>query len=292
MTHAKGDVMECPQCGEEVQINQAFCTACNATINRNAKALCNGCRGAFKAGDLTLHEDLWLCPLCMKRETQKKEGIPSPGHARMTQFAQDFHGHEVYQPPKLSLLAVVSLVSAFLCPIFGIPSTVLGIIALVRIRARPRELAGSGFAIGAIVLGALTFLLCGGIVAALMPLIEVIKEEAMLARVLSRMDMIRNAEESHRVLYGAYGSLDDLRIAEILTADDLQDPDYTFDVKKTPEGVQIIATPKGGDMAKHFLLDEKGVFHAEMGEPAEKDSPLYEPRYTTYQRSSSRTSGG
>jgi hypothetical protein len=287
--------MHCPSCGEEIQGDGEVCGACGKPRDPAAKVLCDGCMGAFPGGELERVDDRRLCPLCRTREEQRRAGVPRAGHARMTRYARDFSGHEVYKAPPVSWLAVASLLSVFLCPV-GFAAMGLGVVALLRIRKDPKAMGGSGFAIAGIALGALSLvvLLCMGL--AFVPMYFGVRDAQQSAQVRAHMTQIRMAEEVHRNKYGEYAEMGDLLDRECLDRAEIRSDPYTYTTEVVAAGVRILATPKNpGAFSRHYLLDERGAFRSEMGKPATPESPIWRQGYRTAPRARTvprRTSGG
>ncbi|MHC4599180.1 MAG: DUF4190 domain-containing protein [Planctomycetota bacterium] len=281
--------MNCPKCGEPASEEGKFCPACGEPYDAEAKVLCPGCMGAFPAKDLEPFENRRLCPLCKGREERRREGVPSAGNPRMMHEARQFRGHEVYRrPANISILAVASLVAAFVCPLVGLPAILLGVVALIRIRGR-EDLTGSGFALAGIGVGVLTAVLMvgGGFLVA--PFALDVWNQVAAEDVRREMERIRDAEKMYHLQNGEYAELDQLIFEGLWDPMRREIPGYEFTVKVNPEGFRVIATPTGMGFQLHFLLDEMGAFHEEKGKPATPKSP---PMRKLQNRTSFRRTSG
>jgi hypothetical protein len=272
--------MNCPSCGVETHEETKFCPSCGKPMDLEAKALCDSCMGAHPGGALEIVDGRRLCPLCRDREDRKREGVPSAGPARMLHSAREYKGHQTYgtKPPGVSLLAIASLVSAFLCPFAGIPAVVLGVIAIYRIRSRPDELVGSGLAAAGIVLGGLTLAFFAVVAVVFAPMAQSIQEDFYGTMVRAEMENIKQCEKQYFVQYGEYADLEQLAAAELWSPGDTSVPGYRFEVAKQTAGFEVRATPVGKSRGYHYFLDEMGGFHREKGKPATLKSPLFRPK--------------
>lgn len=272
--------MNCPSCGVEIHEEVKFCPSCGKPMDLEAKALCDGCMGAHPGGKLEIVEGRRLCPLCRDREDRKREGVPSAGPARMLHSARNYKGHQVYgaKPPGVSLLAIASLVSAFLCPFAGVPAIVIGAVAILRIRSRPDELVGQGLAVAGIILGVVTLGFFVVVAVVFAPMAESYREDLYGAMVRNEMEAIKACEKQYYAQYGEYGDLEQLEAAQIRKPGNRSVPGYRFEVILKTAGFELRATPVAKEGGYHYLLDEMGGFHRERGKPATLKSPLFRPK--------------
>jgi len=181
--------------------------------------------------------------------------------------------------PRTSILAVFSLVTLIVCPV-GLVSLLLGIIALFRIRSRPRELSGAGFAVAGIVLGGGLFLAVAGLSVLMIPLVRSLDQVRETERIHVEMSRIASFEKSFHVNFGRYGTWRDLVREGYLDPVSSNVPGYDFEVEFTVDGFRVVATPKIGGPSVHYLLDEEGNFRYEDGKPAGRFSPVWKSPFS------------
>lgn len=283
--------MRCPQCSQDVPEGVNFCPSCGAKLDPSAKALCDACMGAFPPGALASVEGRRLCALCRAREERRREGTPSPGNARMSHTPREFKAAQGLLPKRTSILAILSLVFVFVCPV-GLLSILLGALALVQIRRHPKEVGGTGLAVAGMVLGFAALLFVGAVAAVSVPLFMRVEEVAKANLVRAQMHRIQSAERAYIQMTGEVGDW------KALVREGLYDPitshveGYDLEVEPTETGFQVTATPKPGGPDTHYLLDENGNFRCQEGRAATSSSPLWRNPFEQAARGPVRTSSG
>lgn len=269
---------ECPSCGAEVSEGATFCPSCGKPVDPSKKLLCDACRGAFPAAELERVGERMLCPLCRDREERRRAGLPERGRDRGVRLHDPAGGERRERGSRLSALAIVSLVSVLFCwPAAGLPTVILAVAALLRIRGSRGALSGTGLALAALVLGGLTLALSAVSVVALLPRFQTAWEDVQGHQVKSVMQRIRQAQTVHYARNGEYVTLEELFHEGELDPREVASDRYDFGLMILPEGFMILATPRPGKGDLHFLMDTEGVLRVERGRPALPDSPVWDP---------------
>jgi hypothetical protein len=278
--------MRCPKCGAESDPAEKYCGNCGNPVG-SGKALCDGCMGAFAPADLSDADGRKLCPLCFERHQRRTAsppaapfpgvGAPPPGPPR-----------GIYSPPPArppgpvpttSVLAIVSLIVAVVFP-FGVPGLVLGILALLRIRASDGMLEGKGFAVAGTALSALslacwTCMIFGAVAGSSRETaMRNLVDKAEQAEVIDQLRKIGAAEAQFAAQYDRYAGLDELETGGSLPGP-LENGKYLFEVETTETGFRALATPVSGK-GVHFFVDERNTVRFETDKPATAESPAWQ----------------
>jgi hypothetical protein len=181
--------------------------------------------------------------------------------------------------PTTSVLAIVSLIVAVVFP-FGVPGLVLGILALLRIRASEGMLEGKGFAVAGTALSALsmacwTCMILGAVSGSSK---EFARQDIVArmeqAKAVDQLRRIGAVEAQHAAEFDRYASLEELETGGSLPGP-LENGKYLFEVEPTETGFRALATPVSGK-GVHFFVDERNTVRFETDKPATAESPAWQ----------------
>lgn len=183
----------------------------------------------------------------------------------------------------LGLVTAIFLLGILLAPI----GLILGIIALVKVKNKPHQYGGKGFAIAGVVTSALVSLFIPIVLAIAIPNILAARDAANEAYAISVLSKLADAESDYRkgAGRGYCADMKTLAAANVVDAETLRDKNgFRFNIVNYPlGGCEITATPVSAPTKMrsfYYSTDDNQIRGAKKnGKPAEKSDSLLKDDY-------------